>query len=133
VGDSAFRFAGVNRLSYASTVSGAGKVHISGDSSATPQPKADHMANQEAKVCADAIARSFAGMQPDQAPVTNSACFFTNAMTQASWLEAVFQYNPATAAMVASVAGSGASVGWNAGIFKDMNTWFNTLMADSFA
>ena len=29
------RFAGVNVLSYASTVSGAGKVHIIGDASAT--------------------------------------------------------------------------------------------------
>lgn len=133
VGDSAFRFAGVNQLSYASTVSGADKVHIIGDSSATPQPKAGHIANQEAKVCADAIVRAFAGLQPDQAPVTNSACFSTITMTQASWLAAVFQYNPATAAMVASTAGSGASVGWNGDHFEDMNTWFNALMADSFA
>lgn len=133
VGDSAFRFAGVNQLTYASTVSGAGKVHIIGDSSATPQPKAGHIANQEAKVCADAIVRSFAGLQPDQAPVTNSACYSTITMTQASWLEAVFQYNPATAAMVASVAGSGASVGWDTENFEDMNEWFNALMADSFA
>ena len=132
-GDSSFRFAGVNQLSYASTVSGAGKVHIIGDSSATAQPKAGHIANQEAKVCADAIVRSFAGLQPDQAPVTNSACFSTITMTQASWLEAVFQYNPATAAMVASVAGSGASAGWNSDNFEDMNEWFTALMADSFA
>lgn len=133
LGDSAFRFAGVNQLSYASTVSGADKVHIIGDSSATPQPKAGHIANQEAKVCADAIVRAFAGLQPDQAPVTNSACFSTITMTQASWLAAVFQYNPATASMVTSVAGSGASVGWNGDHFEDMNTWFNALMADSFA
>lgn len=133
VGDSSFRFAGVNQLSYASTVGGAGKVHIIGDSSATPQPKAGHIANQEAKICADAIVRSLAGLQPDPAPVTNSACYSTITMTQASWLEAVFQYNPATAAMVASVAGSGASVGWNSENFKDMNDWFKALMADSFA
>jgi NADH dehydrogenase FAD-containing subunit len=133
LGDSSFRFAGVNQLSYASTVSGAGKVHIIGDASATAQPKAGHIANQEAKVCADAIVRSFAGLQPDQAPVTNSACFSTITMTQAGWLEAVFQYDPATAAMVASVAGSGASVGWNTENFKDMNEWFTALMADSFA
>ncbi len=133
VGDNAFRFAGVNQLTYASTVSGAGKVHIIGDSSATAQPKAGHIANQEAKVCADAIVRAFAGLPPDQAPVTNSACYSTITMTQASWLEAVFQYNPATATMVASVAGSGASVGWDSDNFKDMNTWFNALMADSFA
>lgn len=133
VGDSAFRFAGVNQLTYASTVSGADKVHVIGDSSATPQPKAGHIANQEAKVCADAIQRALAGLQPDPAPVTNSACFSTITMTQASWLASVFQYNPATASMVASVAGSGASAGWSTGNFKDMNTWFNALMADSFA
>ena len=118
VGDSAFRFAGVNQLSYAS---------------ATPQPKAGHIANQEAKVCADAIQRAFAGLQPDQAPVTNSACYSTLTLTHASWLTAVYQYNPATAAMVASAASYGASVGWNTDNFKDMNTWFKALMADSFA
>ncbi len=133
VGDSAFRFAGVNQLSYASTVSGADKVHIIGDASATPQPKAGHIANQEAKVCADAIVRAFAGLQPDQAPVTNSACYSTITMTQASWLTAVYQYNPATAAMVAASASYGASVGWNSDHFEDMNTWFKALMADSFA
>jgi NADH dehydrogenase FAD-containing subunit len=132
-GDATFRFAGVNQLSYASTVSGAGKVHIIGDSSATPQPKAGHIANQEAKVCADAIVRSFAGLQPDQGPVTNSACFSTITMTQASWLEAVFQYNPTTAAMAASVAGSGASTGWSTENYSQMNKWFTALMADSFA
>ena len=133
MGDSTFRFAGVNQLSYASTVSGAGKVHIIGDASATPQPKAGHIANQEAKVCADAIVRAFAGLQPDQGPVTNSACYSTITMTQASWLTAVYQYNPATAAMVVSAASYGASVGWNTDNFKDMNTWFKALMADSFA
>lgn len=133
VGDSAFRFAGVNQLTYASTVSGANKVHIIGDSSATAQPKAGHIAKQEAKVCADAIIRSLAGMPPDPSPVTNSACYSTITMTQASWLTAVFQYNPAVAAMAATAAGSGASTGWDASNFKDMNTWFNALMADSFA
>jgi sulfide dehydrogenase [flavocytochrome c] flavoprotein subunit len=132
-GDTAFRFAGVNQLSYASTVSGADKIHIIGDSSATAQPKAGHIANQEAKVCADAIVRAFAGLQPDQAPVTSSACYSTITMSQASWLTAVFQYDPGTAAMVANAAGSGASAGWSAGNFKEMNTWFNALMADSFA
>jgi len=131
--ETVFRFAGVNQLSYASTVPGADKIHIIGDSSATAQPKAGHIANQEAKVCADAIVRAFAGLQPDQAPVTSSACYSTITMSQASWLTAVFQYDPASAAMVANAAGSGASAGWNSSNFKEMNTWFNALMADSFA
>jgi sulfide dehydrogenase [flavocytochrome c] flavoprotein subunit len=126
------RFANVNHLTYESTKSP--KIHIIGDAAATTQPKAGHIANQEAKVCADAIVRSLAGLQPDPAPVTNSACYSTITMTQASWLTAVYQYDAASAKMaVAAVPGVVASVGWNSENFKDMNTWFNALMADSFA
>jgi NADH dehydrogenase FAD-containing subunit len=127
------RFAGVDVLTYASTVAGAQKVHVIGDSSATTQPKAGHIANQEAKVCADAICRLLAGLPPDAAPVTNSACFSTITMTQASWLTAVFQYNASSATMQAVSASSSASMGWSSGHFKDMDTWFKALMADTFA
>lgn len=127
------RFAGVNVLSYASTVAGADKVHIIGDSSATTQPKAGHIANQEAKVCADAISRLLSGQSPDPAPVTNSACYSTITRTQASWLTAVFQYNATTASMQAVAASSGASAGWSRDNFDEMNTWFGALMADTFA
>jgi len=127
------RFAGVNVLSYASTVAGADKVHIVGDSSATTQPKAGHIANQEAKVCADAISRLLSGLSPDPAPVTNSACYSTITQTQASWLTAVFQYDAATASMQAVAASSGASVGWDSRNFREMDTWFSALMADTFA
>ena len=41
----------------------------------------------------------FAGGSPDPAPVTNSACFSTITMSQASWLTAVFQYDPSARAM----------------------------------
>jgi sulfide dehydrogenase [flavocytochrome c] flavoprotein subunit len=61
-------------------------VHVLGDASATTQPKAGHIANQEAKVCADALVRIFAGGAPDPAPVTNSACYSTITMNKASWL-----------------------------------------------
>lgn len=125
------RFAGVSVLNYESTVSPG--VHIIGDSSATTQPKAGHIANQEAKVCADAIVRAFAGEQPDPAPVTNSACFSTITMTQASWLEAVFQYDPVTRLMTPVANATGASIGWSGDNFDQMNTWFKALMADSFA
>lgn len=125
------RFAAVNVLDYASTA--APRVHVLGDSSATTQPKAGHIANQEAKVCADALARIFAGGSPDPAPVTNSACFSTITMTQASWLHALFQYEPLGAVMQPVTAASGASSGWSADNFKDMGTWFQALMADSFA
>ena len=125
------RFAAVDSLSYASTL--APRIHIIGDASATTQPKAGHIANQEAKVCADAIVRSLAGLLPDPAPATNSACYSTITMTQASWLTAVFQYDPASAGMKAVAASAAASVGWNQDNFDQMNTWFKALMADSFA
>jgi NADH dehydrogenase FAD-containing subunit len=127
------RFAGVNVLSYASTAAGASKVHIIGDSSATTQPKAGHVANQEAKVCADALSRILAGGSPDAAPVTNSACFSTITSTKASWLHAMFQYDPGTATMLAVPAATGASIGWDSESFEDMGEWFNALMADTFA
>lgn len=125
------RFAPVDVLSYASTV--APQVHVIGDASATTQPKAGHIANQEAKVCADAIVRAVNGLALDPAPVTNSACFSTITMSQASWLTAVFQYDPASLSMVSVAEASGASNGWSSGHFKDMNTWFGALMADAFA
>lgn len=126
------RFGRVNVLNYASTVAGAEKIHIIGDASATTQPKAGHIANQEAKVCADAISRILSGGSPDPAPVTNSACYSTITMSQASWLHALFQYDAGTADMKAVAAASGASTGWNAENFEDMETWFNALMGDSF-
>ena len=127
------RFAGVDVLSYASTVQGADKVHIIGDSSATTQPKAGHIANQEGKVCADAVSRILVGQQPDPAPVTNSACFSTITMQQASWLTAVFQYDATTMAMKPVAASSAASSGWNSDNFQDMGIWFKALMGDTFA
>lgn len=125
------RFAPVDVLSYASTT--APKVHVIGDASATTQPKAGHIANQEAKVCADALARIFAGQLPDPAPVTNSACYSTITRTEAGWLNAVFQYDAATRMMAPVPESFAASVGWSSESFKEMGKWFDALMADSFA
>ncbi|MFO1330280.1 MAG: FAD/NAD(P)-binding oxidoreductase [Rubrivivax sp.] len=129
--DASGRFAPVDVLSYAHLA--YPRTHVIGDSSATTQPKAGHIANQEAKVCADALSRIFAGGSPDPSPVTNSACYSTITMTQASWLEAVFQFDPGTHSMQAAAAGSGASSGWSSDNFKQMSTWFQALMTDTFA
>ena len=125
------RFALVDVLSYASTA--APLVHVLGDSSSTTQPKAGHIANQEAKVCADALVRIFGGGPPDPAPVTNSACYSTITMGQASWLAAGYQYDPATRLMTSVPAAYGPSIGWSSDNFSEMGTWFNALMADTFA
>lgn len=60
-------------LSYESTA--VSDIHIIGDSQGTGQPKAGHIANAEAKVCADAVIRLLSGGQPYASPLTNSACY----------------------------------------------------------
>lgn len=129
--DGQARFAPVDVLSYASAV--APKLHVIGDSCATTQPLAGQMANQQAKVCADALTRSFAGREPDPAPVTHSACYSTITRSEAGWLTAVFQYDRAARVMQPVAAASAASNGWTRKNFKQMNKWFDALMADTFA
>jgi sulfide dehydrogenase [flavocytochrome c] flavoprotein subunit len=69
----------VDPLTYG--ISGYPNVHVIGDACAVPAsegkavPKSGHMANAEAKVCADAILRSLNGESPDKNITTNSACF----------------------------------------------------------
>ena len=125
------RFAPVDVLSYASTV--APKVHVIGDACATTQPKAGHIANQEGKVCADAIVRLLAGNEPDPAPVTASACYSTITRSEAGWLGTVFQYDAASRQMKAVPESAAPSPGWSAKNFKQMGRWFDALMADTFA
>lgn len=123
------RFAAVNVLNYESTAQAG--IHVIGDASHTTQPKAGHIANQEAKVCADAILRAFAGQAPDPAPVTNSACYSPLTASTASWLSGVYQYDPGTGTMKLSKLA--ASTGASNRNYVDMSTWFNALMQDSFA
>ena len=125
------RFAPVDVLSYASSI--APKVHVIGDSCKTTQPLAGQMANQQAKVCADALTRIFAGHEPDPAPVTNSACYSTITRSEAGWMTAVFQYDPAARSMKPVAKASVASNGWTPKNFKQMNKWFDAIMADTFA
>jgi NADPH-dependent 2,4-dienoyl-CoA reductase/sulfur reductase-like enzyme len=132
------RWAVVNVLSYESTA--ATNIHVLGDAASCGMPKAGHVANQEAKICVDAIVRLLSGQQPDPAPVANSACYSPITATSASWLTAVYQYDPVNKKMVVAANGGntvGAKATEAAGIsssnFKQMNTWFNTLMSDSFA
>jgi NADPH-dependent 2,4-dienoyl-CoA reductase/sulfur reductase-like enzyme len=107
-------------------------VHVIGDAAATGQPKAGHVANQEAKVCADAVIRLLSGRSVDPAPITNSACYSPITADTASWLTAVYSFNPTTGLMgiVPGASGEGHATQEN---FQDMSKWFSTLMSDSFA
>jgi len=132
------RWAAVDVLSYESTA--VPGVHVIGDAAQCGLPKAGHVANQEAKICADAVVRLLSGRQPDPAPVANSACYSPITAGTASWLTAVYQYDPATRSMKVA-ANNGSTVGAKAieaasistGNYRQMQTWFGTLMGDSFA
>lgn len=131
------RFAGVDVLSYQSTVAGKSDIHIIGDASHTTQPKAGHIANQEAKTCADAILRLLQGQSPETNLVTNSACFTPITAKTATWLSAVYQYDQVSGTMKASTENGGgqpfAAHAATTDNYEQMLRWFDTLMADSFA
>jgi hypothetical protein len=127
------RFAGVDVLSYESTVSGADGIHIIGDSSATTQPKAGHIANQEGKVCADAIVRSLTGQAPDPAPMTNSSCYTPITMKTASWLTAVYAYDAPSASMKVVGGAATESTLIDGDQYEEMEKWFANLMRETFS
>ena len=123
------RFAAVNVLSYEST--GIPRIHVIGDAAQTTQPKAGHIANQEGKVCADAIVRLMAGLPLDPAPMTNSACYSPVNATQASWLSMVYGYDGTSGTMVKTAGGEAET--WTSKNFEQMGKWFRQLMADTYA
>lgn len=123
------KFAGVNVLTYESAVP---FIHVLGDASATTQPKAGHIANAEAKVCADAIIQLMSGGVVNPSPVTNSSCFTPITKTTASWLSVVFRYDPVSQTMVPTGNGVTESAGANSHNYEDMLKWFTNLMADTF-
>lgn len=128
VNDATGRWALVNPLTYGSIINP--EIHILGDSQGTGQPKSGHMANSQAKVCADAILRAFNGEAPDPAPTTSSACFSPISATKASWLSASFQYDSIQRAMARVDLGE-AHAPTSDGL-QQMFQWADNIFADSF-
>lgn len=128
--DPSGRWAVVNPLSYASTI--APDIHILGDAQATGQPKSGHMANAQAKICADAIIRAFNGEAPDANPVTSSACFSPITSKSASWLTASFQFNPERGAMQRVEASFAEAPRASSDGLQQMYQWAGNIFADSF-
>ena len=121
-------WAPVNPLSYESTL--ASGIYIIGDSQGTGQPKAGHMGNSEAKVCADAILRTLNGVALYASPKTNSACYSPTSTTEASWLTAVFKYDAVEQKMVIANMTAGESTTSN---YSKMFLWSGNLFSDTFS
>lgn len=125
-------WASVNPLSYESTIKD--NIHVIGDSQGTGQPKAGHIGNSEAKVCADAILRTLNGLSPYPSPKTNSACYSPTSSNEASWLTAVYKYDPNTKTMVsANTAIYPASGNPSASNYNEMFNWAGNLFSDTFS
>lgn len=145
LGTDAAGFVPINPLTYATL--DHPNIHVIGDSASVPATdgrgiaKSAHMANSEAKVCADAILRALSGDNPDDNIATNSACYSPVTQSTASWFSTSFIYGDIFAAN-GTVKGKGmhrVDVGEapadrvNNDTFKEMFTWADSLFADSFA
>ncbi|MFZ2988111.1 FAD-dependent oxidoreductase [Ideonella sp.] len=135
-------YAPVDGRSFESTVPGKAGIHVIGDSSKTALPKAGHVANQGSKICADAILRAFKSQPPYPTPTANSACFSPVSNTLASWLTAVYQYrqDPTTGAwkymamdQVSGTTGATEAQSATAEQFSKMNTWYKSLMTETYS
>ena len=121
-------WAPINPLSYESVLTSG--IYIIGDSQGTGQPKAGHMGNSEAKVCADAILRTLNGVTLYASPKTNSACYSPTSSTEASWITAVFKYDANENKMVIANKGSGEPSTSN---YDKMFSWSGNLFSDTFS
>lgn len=121
-------WAPINPLSYESVM--ASGVYIIGDSQGTGQPKAGHIGNSEAKICADAILRTLNGVALYPSPKTNSACYSPTSRTEASWLSAVFKYDTTSQSMVIANLEAGEPSSAN---YTEMFSWSGNLFSDTFS
>lgn len=133
------RWADINPVSYELS-SGAG-IFVIGDSSgganASKQPKSGHMANSQAKVCADAIIRMIAGQdlyaeERISNITTNSACYSPITRNTATWLTAGFYYDIEQQKMLPVQASLGQAEMHNNDHYEDMFKWSGALFADTF-
>lgn len=124
-------WAPVNPLNYESTL--VSNIYVIGDSQGTGQPKAGHMGNSEAKVCADAVLRSLSGLAPDPAPKTNSACYSPVSRTEATWLTAVYEFNDSSGQMqLVSTQSYPYASAPSTRNYSDMFNWAGNLFDDTF-
>ena len=127
VGD---RWCGVDFLSYESKVHPG--VHVLGDAiAASPgMPKSAHMANQQAKVCAGAVAALALGQPVPDQPIIANTCYSFVSQSEAIHVAAVYRWDAAQRTMLAAKDAGGISeratmaegiyaIAWAANILED--------------
>ena len=125
------RWCGVDFLTYQSTV--RSDIHVLGDSIAgSPgMPKSGHMANQQAKVCAGAIAAQSLGLPVPDEPIIANTCYSFVSDLDAIHVATVFRYDRDKRVMVPAPGAGGVSVepSKTEGLFAV--AWGTNILADS--
>jgi hypothetical protein len=123
------KWCGVDFLNYESTA--VRRVHVLGDSiaSAPGMPKSGHMANQEGKVCAGAIAALSLGVPVPDQPIIANTCYSFVSQSEVIHVATVYRYDAAKKTMVAAPGGGLSeapntsealqAVWWATNIFND--------------
>lgn len=103
------RWCGVDFLSYESTEHKG--IHVLGDSvaGAPGMPKSGHMANQEGKVCAGAIAAMSLGQPVPQMPIIANTCYSFVSQSEVIHVASVYRYDADKKTMVVSPGSGGLS------------------------
>ena len=107
-------------------------VHVLGDATlAAPlMPKSGHMANQHAKVCADAVVALLSGESPNPEPIISNTCYSFVSDRQAVHVASVHRYDPNSRTFTVVDGTLGVSPGLNdrEGAFAE--AWANNIWAD---
>ena len=106
-------------------------IHVIGDSQGTGVPKAGHIANSEAKVCAEAVLNLLHGQPVYSAPKINSACYSPVSANEATWLTGGFAYD-ATKNNWVLISASFASGPPTTRHYSEMFGWAKNLFSDTF-
>ncbi len=107
-------------------------IHVIGDAQGTGVPKAGHIGNAEAKVCAEAVLNLLHGFPVYASPKINSACYSPVSTSEATWLTATYEYSTVSDSWVAiapSKAGGAPAVSH----YQEMFGWTNNLFSDTFS
>ncbi len=128
VGD---RWCGVDFLSYESTRHKG--IHVIGDSiaGAPGMPKSAHMANQEAKVCAGAIAALTMGQPVPDLPIIANTCYSFVSQSEAIHVAAVFRYDATKRTMLPAPGAGGLSASASATEGILAMAWATNILNDT--
>jgi NADPH-dependent 2,4-dienoyl-CoA reductase/sulfur reductase-like enzyme len=128
VGD---RWCGVDFLTYESTRHK--NIHVLGDSiaGAPGMPKSGHMANQEAKVCASAVAALTLGLPVPEMPIIANTCYSFISQSEVIHVASVYRYSAEKKTMLSVEGAGGLSTEPNASEGVYAMSWASNILNDT--